>query len=65
MRLIIDVPEEYYKAIKEISDELSTTDMLIIKYGIPLSKKENCIPVELLQEIRQEIEKLQNANPSY
>jgi len=38
MQIVIDIPEEYYNAIKEISDENSTADMLLIKYGTPLPK---------------------------
>ena len=38
MKIVIDIPEEYYEAIKEISDSQSTTDMLIIKNGTPLPK---------------------------
>ena len=33
MKLVIDIPEEYYKAIKSISDKTSTMDMLLIKNG--------------------------------
>lgn len=33
MKIIIDIPEEYYKAIKEIPIEQSTADMLIIRNG--------------------------------
>ena len=39
MQIIIDIPEDYYNAIKGISDENSTADMLIIKNGIPLPKR--------------------------
>lgn len=38
MQLVIDIPEEYYKAIKEIPNEQCTADMLIIKNGTPLPK---------------------------
>lgn len=38
MQIVIDIPEEYYNVIKEISDENSTADMLLIKYGAPLPK---------------------------
>ncbi len=38
MKLVIDIPEDYYNAIKKLSDFRCTTDMLIIKYGTPLSK---------------------------
>ena len=36
MKLIIDIPEEYYDGIRQISEETSTADMLIIKNGKPL-----------------------------
>ena len=38
MKIVIDIPKEYYEAIKAISDETSSADMLIIKYGTPLPK---------------------------
>ncbi len=38
MKLVIDIPEDYYKAIKEIPVEQSTADMLIIRNGTPLPK---------------------------
>ena len=47
MKLIIDISKEYYEVIKEIPNDTSTADMLIIKYGKPFNKE--------LQEIRQEI----------
>ena len=36
MKIVIEIPEEYYKAIKGISDDTSTADMLLIKNGTPL-----------------------------
>lgn len=37
MKLIIDIPKEYYEALKEMSDEnLSIIDRAIIRYGTPL-----------------------------
>ena len=36
MELVIKIPEDYYKAIKEIPAEQSTADMLIIRNGTPL-----------------------------
>lgn len=39
MKLVIDIPKEYYNAIKEIPDEQSTADMLIIKNGTPLEEQ--------------------------
>ena len=38
MKLVIDIPEDYYKAIKEIPVEQSTADMMIIRNGTPLDK---------------------------
>lgn len=38
IELVIKIPEEYYKSIKEIPVEQSTADMLIIKNGTPLPK---------------------------
>ena len=38
MKIVIDIPEDYYKAIKEIPVEQSTADMLIIRNGTPLPK---------------------------
>lgn len=38
MELVIKIPEEYYKAIKEIPVEQSSADMLIIRSGTPLPK---------------------------
>lgn len=36
MKLVVDIPEDYYKAIKEIPVEQSTADMMIIHNGTPL-----------------------------
>ncbi len=36
MKIVIDIPEEYYNAIKAIPDIQCTADMLIIKNGTPL-----------------------------
>ena len=38
MQIVIEIPEDYYKAIKEIPVEQSTADMLIIRNGTPLPK---------------------------
>lgn len=38
MKIVIDIPEDYYKAIKEIPVEQSTADMMIIRNGTPLDK---------------------------
>ena len=38
MQVIIEISDEYYKAITEIPNHQCTADMLIIKNGIPLSK---------------------------
>lgn len=35
MKRIIDIPDEYYKAITGIPNYQCTVDMLIIKYSIP------------------------------
>ena len=39
MKIVIDIPEEYYEALKEMSDESLSMDMTIIKYGTPLPEK--------------------------
>ncbi len=39
MKLIIDIDENYYEAIKEIPIEQSTLDMLIIRTGKPLIER--------------------------
>lgn len=38
MKIVIDIPEEYYNAIKSIPDRQCDADMLIIKSGTPLSE---------------------------
>lgn len=38
MKIVIDIPKEYYDGIKDIPVEQSTTDMLIIRTGTPLPK---------------------------
>lgn len=38
MQLVLDIPEDYYNAIKAIPDRQCDADMLIIKYGTPLPK---------------------------
>lgn len=38
MQIVIDIPEDYYKAIKEIPVEQSTADMMIIRNGTPQQK---------------------------
>ena len=43
MKLIIDIPEEYYNCIKEIPIDTSTADMLIIRNGIPMDQCGDCI----------------------
>lgn len=48
MKYIIEFPEDYYKAIKEIPIKQSTTDMLIIRNGTPLSEE--------LEKIKKEVE---------
>ena len=55
MKLIIDIPKDYYEVIKKIDDDKCTADMLIIKYGKPFNKE--------LQEIRQEITNLVKTYP--
>ena len=44
MQIVIDIPEDYYKAIKEIPVEQSTADMMIIRNGTP-QPKTGWIPV--------------------
>lgn len=44
MKVLIDIPEEYYDVIKQISDKSCTADMLIIKYGTPIP--DNATPCE-------------------
>ena len=39
MKIVIDIPEEYYNVIKAISDIQCTADMLIIKNGTPLPEQ--------------------------
>lgn len=49
MKLVIEVPDDYLDIIKGISDDMSTADMLLIKYGIPLGEycvKCPCYPME-------------------
>lgn len=55
MKLIIDISKEYYEVIKEIPNDTSTADMMIIKYGKPFNKE--------LQKIRQEITNLVKTYP--
>lgn len=38
MQVVIEIPEDYYKAITEIPNHQCTADMLIIKNGTPLQK---------------------------
>lgn len=38
MQIVIDIPEEYYNAIKALPDRQCVIDTLIIKYGKPLPK---------------------------
>ena len=39
MKIVIDIPKEYYEALKEMSDEtLSIIDRAIIRNGTPLYK---------------------------
>lgn len=54
MQIVIKIPEDYYKAIKEIPVEQSTADMLIIRYGTPLPKGHGRLKDE--NEIKQMIE---------
>lgn len=45
MKLIINVPEDYYGVIKKIDDDKCTADMLIIKYGIPIPETATILSV--------------------
>ena len=56
MKLVVDIPEDYYKAIKEIPVEQSTGDMMIIHNGTPLKKLDRRMEKELLDKIRAEID---------
>ena len=47
MKLIINIPEEYLKTIKAISDETSSFDMLLIKYGTPFDSVIDDIKTEI------------------
>ena len=49
MKYVIDIPTEYYEAIRKCSVETYTADMLIIANGKPLD--------EVLNEIQTEIKK--------
>lgn len=55
MKYIIELPEDYYKAIKEIPIKQSTTDMLIIRNGTPLSEE--------LENAKREIEEIKMKKP--
>lgn len=57
MKLIIDIPDEYYTAIKSIDDIESTADMLIVKSGKPLD--------EIISKIEQARDKDQIAEYPY
>jgi hypothetical protein len=52
MQIVIDIPEEYYNAIKSIPNIQCDADMLIIKSGTPLQKHGRLIDAdELLKAI--------------
>ena len=53
MKLIIDIPEEYLKTIKAISDETSSFDMLLIKYGTPFDSFIEDIKTEIFRQSKQ------------
>ncbi|MEE3409306.1 MAG: hypothetical protein VZQ95_07945, partial [Erysipelotrichaceae bacterium] len=36
MRVVVDIPDEYYKALKNCRDDALLADSLLIKYGEPL-----------------------------
>ena len=38
MKVVIEIPEDYYNAIKEIPSRQCTIDMLITKFGTPIPK---------------------------
>jgi len=38
MKIVIDIPEEYYSLLKGFNDEKCSMDMLLIKHGTPLPK---------------------------
>jgi hypothetical protein len=63
MKIVIDLPKEYYEALKEMSDEtLSIIDRAIIRYGTPLPEKHgrlidaDAIPRHLVRDM-DEIDK--------
>jgi len=38
MKIVIDIPEEYYNLLKGFDDEKCSMDMLLLKNGTPLPK---------------------------
>lgn len=56
MKLVVDIPKDYYKAIKEIPVEQSTADMMIIHNGTPLKKWYGRIGKDVLCKIKAEID---------
>ena len=56
MKLVVDIPEDYYNAIKEIPVEQSTADMMIIHNGTPLKKLAGRMEKDVLCKIRSEID---------
>lgn len=56
MKLVIEIPKEYYEALKEMSDKTLSMDMTIIKYGTPLPEHHGRLidENELIDEIECE-----------
>ena len=65
MKLIIDIPEEYLKTIKAISDETSSFDMLLIKYGTPFDSVIEDIKAEIKAEIEPKDLSIYNAGMNF
>ena len=56
MRVVVDIPDEYYRALKNCRDDTLLADSLLIKYGEPLFDVISRLP--LPKSVSQEIEKL-------
>lgn len=60
MRVVVDIPDEYYRALKNCEDDTLLADSLLIKYGEPLFDVISKLPLQgmtdVLDKIRAEIE---------
>ena len=52
MRVVIDIPNDYYEALKKCRDDALLADSLLIKYGEPLFDVISKLPLQGMTDER-------------